>query len=105
MTRTFTSFTQAATENARSRVYLGVHYQFDADDGMASGTTVAAVATTKLLAMKCNDPLQPDRVGERAAGHAASTPENLEGGGARPYLELPQARDEVLNAAHRRRVR
>ncbi len=35
--RTFSSFTQAARENARSRIYLGVHYQFDADGGLAAG--------------------------------------------------------------------
>jgi membrane-associated phospholipid phosphatase len=57
--RTFTSFTQSATENARSRIYLGVHYQFDADDGMASGTSVAAVAANKMLGMKCFDPCIP----------------------------------------------
>lgn len=37
VTRRFTTFTQAAAENARSRVYLGVHYQFDADDGLVTG--------------------------------------------------------------------
>jgi PAP2 superfamily len=41
VTRTFTSFTAAATENARSRVYLGVHYQFDATDGAAAGFNIA----------------------------------------------------------------
>ena len=41
VTRTFTSFSAAAQEDARSRIYLGVHYQFDADQGMASGTAVA----------------------------------------------------------------
>jgi membrane-associated phospholipid phosphatase len=41
VTRTFSSFTAAATENARSRIYLGVHYQFDADDGLAAGYNVA----------------------------------------------------------------
>jgi hypothetical protein len=35
--RTFSSFTRAAEENARSRIYLGVHYQFDADGGLAAG--------------------------------------------------------------------
>jgi hypothetical protein len=59
VTRTYTSFTQAATENARSRIYLGVHYQFDADDGMASGTSVAGLTAGKMLAMKCNDPCIP----------------------------------------------
>jgi hypothetical protein len=36
-TRTFNSFTEAALENARSRVYLGVHFQFDGDNGFLSG--------------------------------------------------------------------
>jgi hypothetical protein len=40
-TRTYTSFTQAAADNARSRIYLGVHYSFDADDGLATGYAVA----------------------------------------------------------------
>lgn len=40
VTRTFTSFSAAAVENARSRVYLGVHYQWDADAGVSSGTAV-----------------------------------------------------------------
>lgn len=35
--RTFTSFAAAAEEDARSRVYLGVHYQWDADGGLESG--------------------------------------------------------------------
>ncbi|MFK3982273.1 carbohydrate binding domain-containing protein [Micromonospora sp. NPDC050397] len=40
--RDFSSFSQAARENAQSRIYLGVHYQFDADAGLATGTSVAA---------------------------------------------------------------
>ncbi|MEU4780157.1 carbohydrate binding domain-containing protein [Micromonospora sp. NPDC023633] len=40
--RPFGSFTEAARENARSRVYLGVHYQFDADAGLAAGLAVGA---------------------------------------------------------------
>jgi hypothetical protein len=36
--RTFDSFSQAALENGRSRIYLGVHYQWDADLGYESGT-------------------------------------------------------------------
>jgi hypothetical protein len=39
--RSFGSFSQAAIENARSRVYLGVHYQFDADFGLAAGAATA----------------------------------------------------------------
>jgi hypothetical protein len=36
-TRSFGTFTQAAVENAESRIYLGVHYRFDADAGLAAG--------------------------------------------------------------------
>ena len=41
VTRTFTTFTAAAAEDARSRIWLGVHFQFDADDGVAAGTDIA----------------------------------------------------------------
>ena len=41
VTRPFNSFTQAALENARSRVYLGVHFQWDGDHGVLSGTALA----------------------------------------------------------------
>jgi hypothetical protein len=41
VTRTFNSFTKAALENGRSRVYLGVHFQWDADHGLHSGTALA----------------------------------------------------------------
>ncbi|THV39467.1 vanadium-dependent haloperoxidase [Glycomyces buryatensis] len=39
-TRDFESFTAAAEENARSRVFLGVHYQFDGDAGNKLGARV-----------------------------------------------------------------
>ena len=39
--RQFTSFSQAAQENARSRIYLGIHWQFDADQGIVAGSAVA----------------------------------------------------------------
>lgn len=38
VTRTFTSFSAAAREDGRSRIWLGVHFQFDADAGFSSGT-------------------------------------------------------------------
>ncbi|KYC36332.1 phosphoesterase PA-phosphatase [Scytonema hofmannii PCC 7110] len=48
LTRTFTSFTEAARENGRSRVYLGVHYQWDAEGGFESGTKVGEFAFNRL---------------------------------------------------------
>ena len=37
----FASFTEAETQNAESRIYLGVHWQFDADQGVIEGHKVA----------------------------------------------------------------
>lgn len=51
--RTFPSFTSAATENARSRIYLGVHYQFDADDGLRTGYGVGDLAAKALATKYC----------------------------------------------------
>jgi hypothetical protein len=39
--RTFPSLSAAAMENARSRIYLGIHWQFDADEGVNSGYAIA----------------------------------------------------------------
>src|SRR5262249_44646757 len=37
VTRTFTSFSGAAAEAGQSRIYGGIHFQFDNQDGLASG--------------------------------------------------------------------
>ena len=37
----FKSFTQAEWENAQSRLYMGIHWQFDAANGIAQGNQVA----------------------------------------------------------------
>jgi hypothetical protein len=39
--RTFQSFSDAAQENGQSRIYLGVHWGFDRDEGIKSGKNVA----------------------------------------------------------------
>ncbi len=36
----FPSFTAASYANSESRIYIGVHWQFDADEGVATGTQV-----------------------------------------------------------------
>jgi hypothetical protein len=40
-TRSFTSFTQAEWENGMSRIYMGVHWLFDAEDGIKLGNDIA----------------------------------------------------------------
>jgi hypothetical protein len=49
VTRTFNSFTKAALENARSRVYLGVHFQWDGDNGFQSGSALAEYVFNNVL--------------------------------------------------------
>jgi hypothetical protein len=39
--RHFESFEAAEVENAQSRIWLGIHWQFDADDGREQGRKVA----------------------------------------------------------------
>jgi hypothetical protein len=40
VTRSYTSFSQAAYENAQSRIYLGIHWPFDRDQGLLQGKEV-----------------------------------------------------------------
>ncbi|MDI2128365.1 vanadium-dependent haloperoxidase [Yinghuangia seranimata] len=50
-TMTYTSFSQAARDDADSRIWLGVHYQWDADDGLKLGDDIAKyVFANKLTA-------------------------------------------------------
>jgi hypothetical protein len=41
VTRSFTSFSQAAEEDGQSRIYLGIHWSFDKIEGIDQGTRVA----------------------------------------------------------------
>src|SRR5262249_10547209 len=49
VTRHFTSFSQAAEENGQSRIYLGIHWQFDKIDGIAVGGAIANYVWQNLL--------------------------------------------------------
>jgi hypothetical protein len=50
--RSFSRLSDAAAENARSRIYLGIHWQFDADEGLRSGTAVGDHVYTTILQPK-----------------------------------------------------
>jgi hypothetical protein len=49
ITRSFTSFTQAARESADSRVYAGIHFPSACEDGLALGRQVGQRAVTMYL--------------------------------------------------------
>ncbi len=48
-TRTFDSFSEAAWENALSRIYLGVHWRFDAEMGNLCGTDLGRFIAANYL--------------------------------------------------------
>jgi hypothetical protein len=47
--RTYNSFSQMAGENAESRIYLGIHWQFDAVEGIRSGDGIGDYVFTHAL--------------------------------------------------------
>ena len=47
--RTYYSFSQASGENALSRIYLGIHFNFDAVEGIRSGDAIADYDFTHLM--------------------------------------------------------
>lgn len=51
--RTYHSFAAAAWENAQSRLYLGVHFRFDAVDGNESGTALGRYVASHMLLPAC----------------------------------------------------
>jgi Ca2+-binding RTX toxin-like protein len=49
LVRNFTSFSQAADENGRSRIYLGVHWEFDNVNSQAQGRQIADFVYDRLF--------------------------------------------------------
>jgi hypothetical protein len=47
--RSYRSFSQAAQENALSRIYLGIHWRFDATEGIRQGNAIADYVFTHTL--------------------------------------------------------
>jgi hypothetical protein len=47
--RSFGSFEEAAEEAAMSRLYAGIHYRFDNDNGLAQGRCVGHVIVDRIL--------------------------------------------------------
>ena len=49
MTRSFSSLSQAEKENGQSRIYLGIHWSFDATEGIKQGSCVADYVFKNML--------------------------------------------------------
>jgi hypothetical protein len=47
--RSFTSFSQAAAESADSRLYAGIHWRFDNEDGLEAGTHIGQYVANRLF--------------------------------------------------------
>ncbi|MBM4074343.1 MAG: vanadium-dependent haloperoxidase, partial [Planctomycetes bacterium] len=60
--RTYKKFSDAAWENAISRLYLGVHYRFDATDGNRTGTAIGRYAVTSSLRRISRADMNADRI-------------------------------------------
>ncbi len=58
--RTFNSFAEAAIENGVSRVYLGVHFPFDASDGNAAGFAIGHMVGQSLFLPVCRADFNSD---------------------------------------------
>lgn len=72
--RTFTSFSEAAEENAQSRIYLGVHWAFDKTSGLEQGTQVADYAFDHVLTPLRRSPNHDHNHRDHENHHGRNTP-------------------------------
>lgn len=54
--RSFDSFSQAAEENGQSRIYLGIHWKFDKEQGIRQGNSIADYVFQNYLRPRSNSP-------------------------------------------------
>ncbi len=56
VTRKYNYIDEAIFENAYSRIYLGIHWSFDAEDGIVSGRDIAQFVTTRVALVRLSPP-------------------------------------------------
>lgn len=66
--RRFDDLDQAIAENAQSRIYLGIHWQFDATEGIAAGRSIADYVGDHVLRPRHGGPADGEAVTTFAAG-------------------------------------
>ena len=64
--RSFTSLGQAAFENAQSRIYLGIHWSFDRDQGIKQGEAVADYIANRIMVPSSSVRAQVAALGRRS---------------------------------------
>jgi hypothetical protein len=69
--RTFDSFSQAAEENGQSRIYLGIHWQFDKVQGIKSGDEIADWVFSHFMASRPNHSALGSSAGNLAQSSAS----------------------------------
>jgi membrane-associated phospholipid phosphatase len=72
VTRSYNSFSQADAELAQSRIYIGVHWQFDAVQGITLGTHVADYVFSHFLLPRSDGGDGPGAAGPSGAAPAAA---------------------------------
>jgi Ca2+-binding RTX toxin-like protein len=77
VTRSYSSFSQAAEENGRSRIYLGIHWEFDNSQGQILGNRVADYVATGMFIRRSDSTMieiQRHGAGFRAGVLPSGTP-------------------------------
>lgn len=68
--RSYTSFSQAADESGRSRIYGGIHFEYANQDGLRSGRDLGEFVSETLLQEIDDDPAGPALCGALGLGNA-----------------------------------
>jgi membrane-associated phospholipid phosphatase len=111
VTRSFDSFGAAAAEAGRSRIYGGIHYQFDNLNGQAVGAEVADYVVANVLLPRDTPSSQQSAVATSSEGAILITPPVAPSGGgasavinsapARPVFTDTTMQDKPVRAAGR----
>ena len=75
VTRSFSSFDAAAAEAGQSRIYGGIHFQFDNQNGLASGHALGQFVAGNFLLPAEREDEAGDRHDDHAGGQAAIRPD------------------------------
>lgn len=92
VTRSFTSFSAAAAEAGQSRIYGGIHYQFDNQDALSAGNALGNYVAQNFLTLR--EPLSSAATASQAHGNNSASATNpviahVSGGGTATFDFFP----------------